>query len=413
MLMAEHITDSACGRTPWYYSGTNGQRGMHFNGKTYFCFQAGDPDWLDPYVMSYDHNSGSVKGPVKVGDNPLSKHNDYHGNPGLIVDHKGYIHIIYGGHGHFRGKMRHAVSARPEDISQWNHLKNINPEATYPTLIKLSDGTILYFYRAGNHREDWVYIISKDNGRTFGREYPVMRAGTRRDDSRHYEKQYFDSWYGNFFKGRGDTIHYVTRYHACARDYRTDYHRQRRVHVYYLRRDPDGSWRNISGDKLNMPIDLRGADKLCRIWKSEPSVGKGSLIKVHHFRYDTDAADNPYILFSYGQTKSGRKNRQNLLAIANRDQGRFAFQKAPRFGVLAVKGREGFSILHPRHLYVTLDSGKTWAAQDGGFDAPVSRLTPLSNPHPDARILATESRPFSNKRRIKLFLWGDQGFVTP
>jgi hypothetical protein len=409
-LMAQHITDTAGGRDPWY--SLNGQRGMHFNGKTYFCYQAGDPDWLDPYVMVYDHRSGGVEGPVKVGENPLSRWNDDHGNPGLIVDDKGYIHVIYGGHGQDWGKMRHAVSVRPEDISEWKHLKNIRRYSTYPCLIKLSDGSIFYFYRAGNHRDDWVYVISKDHGRTFSKKHRLMRAGGRRGNKRYYESSYFDSWYGAFFKGQGDTIHYITRYHACADDWRDGYHLKRRVNLYYMRRDPDGIWRNIAGEKLKLPINLTYADEHCCIWKSDPAKGKGKLITIAFSGFDTDKDDNPYVVFGYGPGKLGRYGREYQLAIGDLASGEFTFQPIPSGGVLTVDTPERITILRGRHLRVSEDQGGTWTRKRNVLEIRVERMTPLFNPHPDARVLATEPQPYLDERRIKLYLWGDHGFLT-
>ena len=71
------------------------------------------------------------------------------------------------------------------------------------------------------------------------------------------------------------------------------------------------------------------------------------------------------------------------------------------------------TILRPRHLYRTLDGSKTWRAENSGFDTRVSRLTALFSSHPDASVLATEAKPFKNPRKIKLYLWGDHGFIVP
>lgn len=412
-LMAEPITDTAGGRYPWYIY-LNRQRGMHFNGRTYFCYQAGHPDWLDPYVMVYDHRSGRVEGPVKVGENPLSKYNDDHGNPGLIVDDKGYIHVIYGGHGggYYRGKMRHAVSVRPEDISEWRNLKNIRRSATYPCLIKLSDGSILYFYRAGTHRHDWVYVISKDHGQTFSKEHRLMSAGARRYDKKNYERTYFDSWYGAFFKGEGDTIHYITRYHACADDWIDDYHLERRVHLYYMRRDPHGIWRNIAGKELKLPIDLISANEHCRIWKSDPAKGRGELITTYFSGFDTDTNDNPYVVFRYGRGKWAGGGKHQL-AIGDLTRGQFTFQPILYGGILTVDTPERITILDGRRLLVSENRGKIWTVKKV-LKTRISFMTPLFNPHPDARLLATEPQPFlPYERRIRLYLWGDHGFLTP
>ena len=249
------LTNQAGGRHIWYRT-LNGQRGVYHDGKTFVCFHGGgeEDSYLDPFVMSYDHGSGEVAGPVKVGENPLVDYPDFHGNPGMIVDDEGYVHVVYGGHGHYRGRQKHAVSKRPGEIGEWEHVDNIEPESTYPTLFKTADGRIWLFYRDGNHRDDWVYVVSDDHGRTFSEKTRFLSSGERRSDEEYYEKPYVDGWYGLLFQGPGDTIHYVTRYHACADDYGAQYHLDRRVNLYYARFEPGDGWFTLGSKRLTLPL---------------------------------------------------------------------------------------------------------------------------------------------------------------
>ena len=275
----------------------NEQRGQHFNGKTYFIFGGGGENWLDPMIMSYNHTTVQVQGPVKIGENPLSAENDFHGNPGMVIDNDGYVHVIYGGHGSHSGEQKYARSTFPENITSWTHLNNIEPESTYPNLLILSDGTIFLFYRDGNHRDSWVYQTSKDSGDSWSPKVEVLASGKERHDGIYYEDNYYDSWYatGGIYKGEADTIHIIFNYHACANDWETHYHIQRRTNLYYFKITADGRWLTADGTQLPQPITREIAENKCRIYESEVKRGENIVNSAYPNSLDTDSTDNPYI----------------------------------------------------------------------------------------------------------------------
>jgi F5/8 type C domain-containing protein/putative BNR repeat neuraminidase len=142
----------------------NQRRGIYHNNKTYVCYEGTDGD---PWIASYDHGIKSWTGPIKAGTNPLPDTDD-HGNPALIMDANGYIHVFYGGHGYNNGgKMRNSKSTNTEDITTWTEKNNVEEIATYPQLHKTADDNILYIYRSGNHRADWVLQTSSDSLNTW------------------------------------------------------------------------------------------------------------------------------------------------------------------------------------------------------------------------------------------------------
>ncbi|MFB0506207.1 MAG: hypothetical protein ACETWT_05715 [Thermodesulfobacteriota bacterium] len=79
---------------------------------------------------------------------------------------------------------------------------------------------------------------------------------------------------------------------------------------------------------------------------------------------------------------------------------------------MTVDTPERITILGYRHLHVSEDQGRTWTKKRNVLKIRVARMTPLFNPNPAARVLATEPQPYPNERRIKLYLWGDNGFLT-
>ena len=126
--------------------------GIYHQGITYVCYQG---PLEDPYVASYNHQTGEWKGPYKAGvsemgkDPTRKKKIDNHGKPSMIIDNAGYIHIAFGGHGgmpehgentlgnYHYGKNLHAVSKKPLDISSWETLDNIPVFGTYNQFIKM------------------------------------------------------------------------------------------------------------------------------------------------------------------------------------------------------------------------------------------------------------------------------------
>ncbi|EWH10496.1 hypothetical protein DS2_07678 [Catenovulum agarivorans DS-2] len=246
--------------------------GIHKNGITYVSYQG---PLEDPYVASYNHDSGQWLGPFKAGISELGKDAeqpkkiDNHGKPTMIIDDLGYIHVFFGGHGgdkrhgknplgniHYGGN-KHAVSKRPYDITEWEELDNITPFGTYNQAVKMDNGDIYLFYRHGAHRSDWVYQKSTDHGRTFGPAVSFLKHKKRKDIAAD------DSWYAWVTKGHGDDIIISYDYHVCwnhkannGRGHTTERH-----NVYYMVfNTKTGEWKNVNGKALQLPVTKEAAD---------------------------------------------------------------------------------------------------------------------------------------------------------
>lgn len=266
----------ATGCTQWY-THFNNPSAWHRNGRTYIAF----PDArLNPRLVCYDHKLRSWSQAVTVGRNPLV--NDDHGNPALLLDRKGYLHVFYGCHG---GAMKYAKSAKPESVDSWVQMPAPAPHATYPQVMELSDGTIYLFYRAGGHTDDWVYRTSADGGDKWSAESAVLDGVAPQD-----------SWYATFVKGPADTVHvgfvwkddnnalkapgpeYVHRYDA-----------------FYLRRSADGAWTNAAGQRLTLPVSKAEANARCKVYDSISQKQHTGACPV-----GVDEAGRPYLMFRLG-----------------------------------------------------------------------------------------------------------------
>ncbi len=132
----------------------------------------------------------AIKKVSKLGTTPCTSHNrlppeDMHGNPSLVVDDAGYIHVWYGGDGRITSERVYARSKRPEDIAEWIY-PPFDTRLTYPMASVMSN----VLHRRGNHSmpgsAPWIFRRSTDYGATWKRtaggkheifQFPVSPTG--------------------------------------------------------------------------------------------------------------------------------------------------------------------------------------------------------------------------------------------
>lgn len=415
----DYFTDQGFGNPLGYIQQPSAE---FYNGVTYIAFQGPHED---AYVCAYDHEEERWTGPVKAGLSLMGKtpdpvdndQVDNHGRPALVVDGGGYIHLVFGGHGGYgslgknlygrpgKGKQTHVVSKRPEDITEWEVLDNISPFGTYDQIVKMDNGDIYLFYRHGSHKSDWVYQLSRDNGRTFEPEVPVLDCKMLADSNTH------TAWYAQFTKGPGNTIMGIYVYHACA----GIGHSTLRENVYYMQMNcADGTWENASGEKLTVPVTKEHADLKTRILDSG-----GVLCNPGICRYDQQG--NPHILYRYnkkqywytrwldGQWKTPVKVTQSSIS--------------GQFGDMIVQSPDEIDVLISGNIdggggevcwWNSRNAGLTWTRGSCIMSSQTVRYcvsTLNRNYHPDAMFGLFEKDPASPHLYRKIFMWGAGGFV--
>ncbi len=404
--------------------------GEHHDGITYVSYQG---PLEDPYVASFNHDTGEWFGPFKAGVSIMGKDPsrkiDNHGKPTMIIDDAGYIHIFFGGHGglralhgdnplgnHHYGENKHVISKRPYDITEWEELDTIPPFGTYNQVVKMDNGDIYLFYRHGAHRSDWVYHKSTNNGRTFS-EPVVFLKHKRRDDL-----SAVDSWYPYVTKGQGDEIIVSFDYHLCwdsagAPDARG--HTANRQDLFYMVFDTgDGNWRNVRGEELPMPLTREVAE-------AKALVARTGDLWTFNGSVALDPKGRPHIGITMGQdrgTKVGGPKEMrhyrwtgsewvggapSVLPIANGDIVADSQQNI-RF-VLASQNQKGGGTVG------------WWQSTDGGVSFKRTRellrrpnvsfaiSSFIRNAHPDARIMVAERLRGTGRRNM--YLLGDSGAV--
>ncbi len=401
-----------------------GHNGEHYKGVTYVGYQ-GEKE--DPYVVAYDHNKKEWIGPYKVGTSLLGKtpgkRIDNHGKPTLIVDADGYIHVVFGGHGgspalgenklgnYNAGKQIHMVTKNPMDISSWEEMDNLPPFATYSQFLKMDNGDLFLFYRHGAHRSNWVYQVSKDNGRTFTSKVSIVKAKPTKATAQCSD--IFDSWYLDFQHGAGNDIIVNYNYHICKN---MKPHYSERNNAYYMIFDTDKkSWYNIKGQKLELPITKEYADAMTL------AVNTGDKW-VQNGTSCLDNQGRPHISFYQGENDgsvngspkqlshywwNGKEWQGGAAGVPVEARGEMVAKSPSELSFLLGNGQDGYGEVAWWH---SNDSGQTFTKEQVCINAKGGRFTLanfIKNAHPDARIVATqkiEGTPYS-----KIYLLGENG----
>lgn len=141
----------------------------------------------DMYVTYVDHLTGVVATPVEVGAYPLPD-NDNHGAPTLAIDHDGFIHVVWGGHG---TAHQHSKSGAAHDISAWT--TQALSAGTYPHLVVAPNGDLLIFDRPGTGyaatypSNAYLAVRRSTNGGTSWSDAAIVDAnGTPETDTAVY-----------------------------------------------------------------------------------------------------------------------------------------------------------------------------------------------------------------------------------
>ena len=235
--------------------------------RTYIAFQG---NLLNPYITAYDHPSGRWFGPYMIGTNSLA--GDLHGAPSLVIDADGYIFVFYGGH---LTQMGHSRSARPHDISEWVDLGPVKVgspavtiAASYPQPVLQDDGSIRLYYRCdrtGETYHDWKSVVS--TGAALAPQWvapetvidSAMSAGATETIEAKTTAVYYE-WYINVEDGGTGTPAFAAVRRDRKEPGRTADNYYVRKGVYYAERSVEGSWTNVTGDKLAVPLRYSSLD---------------------------------------------------------------------------------------------------------------------------------------------------------
>jgi len=209
-----------------------------------------------PIIDAYDIAKKNWRGPIRASSQGLGA--DTHGNPSICIDSAGHLHVFFGCHGR---TMKHIRSAAPYDITQWEKLPAPTSRATYPQTMRMADGSIYLFYRAGGHLDPWSERISNDDGKTWSEQKPIIEMRHRFPDKKACS-------YNAFVPGAEyKTVHCFFVYkddnpRGNKRKYQGLHEAVYRYNMYYARRNAEGEWIAADGAAMSdLPVNKLFCDK--------------------------------------------------------------------------------------------------------------------------------------------------------
>ncbi|GAA4945669.1 hypothetical protein GCM10023314_18590 [Algibacter agarivorans] len=400
-----------------------GNAGECYNGVTYVSYQG---PLEDPYVAAYHHKTKTWVGPFKAGTSLMGKNKsrrtDNHGKPTLVIDSKGYIHIVFGGHsgtpdlgenplGNYHyGKQIHIVTKNPLDISSWQEVDNISPFGTYSQFIKMDKGDLYLFYRHGAHRSNWVYQLSKDDGLTFSD--PVSIIKTKQTTGTKENPVICDSWYLHFSKGKNNDIIATYNYHVC----KGPHHDGERHNVYYMRFDTNrNECYNVRNQKLILPVTKEEADTMTLIKNTEERWTHNGIARLDKFgnphvtSYEGDYEDKKHggiktLQHYYWTGQEWKSNNKTRLPEGARGEMLINSNNQIKL-LLGDTSRKKGDVA----WWVSDDNGNSFKKDKVLLKSKKGKFLLsnfIRNAHPDAKIIVAEKK---GNQFVKMYLLGDNG----
>lgn len=245
-------------------------RGYYQNGYTFVAWQ---DTHRDPKLLRYNHSTRQLdfSSNTPANDVMYNSNIDSHGNPAVMVDGDGYVHIFFGCH---VTPMLHYKSNTPYAIDAWTQQTSVDTQATYPQILKQGSNYVVS-YRDGNY--DWGYKTSSDNLSTFSSFNQIW-------DSTDANNR----WYAQVaYRPDGKLAFSAT---WC------DVETTIRTNVYYVYLD-GSTWKNAAGNAVTIPITKDSADSECLAYSTND-------LDIDLGRPVFDSNNNPYLKYKYASTSN-------------------------------------------------------------------------------------------------------------
>ncbi|MBL99014.1 MAG: hypothetical protein CMM06_04900 [Rhodopirellula sp.] len=252
-------------------------------GKTRIVWQDATKEGYFARVRSLDHETGNWSATYTLGEG-----RDNHSRPTIVVDSKGYLHVIIGGH---HTGLQYRRSLRPGDTSEWTEIETFG-KTTYPVLICGPDDTL---YLTGRHDKAWegVDFFVKPPGEKWEYRGLLVKKQSR------YQ---FYAGYANALAWGPDhkTLHMSTGFFMGYKARAGEHGREPRgLHqaVGYMRSDDFGrTWRKADGVPIELPattdtIDLIDEGTRDRDATDRPKPG------IRHCGLAVDSSNRPYVVY--------------------------------------------------------------------------------------------------------------------
>ena len=319
--------------------------------KTFFCYGGtegeGKSRTLLHMVSYYDHKTGMVPRPTVL----LDKHtDDAHDNPVMSMDDKGHIWIFSSSHGTGRPSFV-SVSCEPYSVDEFELVQTTNFSYTQPYYLKGQGFLFLHTrYGEGGRR---LFQMTSPDGRTWSEPEKLSMI-----EKGHYQV----SWPCGNKVGTAFNMHPA----PDGLNWRTN--------LYYMETEDFGkTWRNVQGEKIELPLTEVDNPALIHDFRSEKR-------NVYMKDVAYEAAGHPVILFlSSGGWESGPVNNPRTWQTArwtgsewefrsiadsdnNYDTGSLYIEEDGLWRVIGPTepGPQRFNTGGEVAIWTSLDQGATW-----------------------------------------------------
>lgn len=378
--------------------------------KTYHVWLAeGSPQIVR--VAAFDHSSGLWSRAVTVSTPGLN--NDTHGNPAIVVDHEGYLHVFWGSH---VGSQQWATSAAPRNIESWIKNAAISGSYTYPKPVVIGSDLLL-FMRSGS-TSDSSFIVRKlspsGGAGTFAAEVNLIDWTPANVGIYVTEVRY-----------NGTEIEFM----ACQQ---TGTSPQVRRHLFYFAWNPvTGALRNLDGSVTiaagSLPLlhaqsltDFRIVDTGSNITEL-PSWCRDSAGNLHVVYFNGSA--NPFPLFHRVWDGSSWSADVQVASMNGRGNPRIRYLCLVPAGSMVELWYPdgdvgGWTAVGGDYMARRVWTAGTWAAEEviltGDGSSALGNPSAVHNAHSDARVVFGESAQtelYNDRFLAKRYVYGDSGFT--
>lgn len=220
-----------------------------YQGKTHIAFLDSHENI---FVRTFTEQDQSWSPAVKVGSGQ-----DNHAAPSLLVDSKGFLHLIFGPH---HSSFSYRKSLRPNDTSEWTPRTYFGEDGTYASPVIDKHDVIHVVYR-GKFSEPY-------NERDFGTfnqldaaVYQKKVPGQRWSKPRYLANGSPDALvsYNDMLSISEDqTLHFAYNFYS-------GYYEGQGLKVGYMRSKDSGvTWENVAGSKLTLPVSIASSPSVVK-----------------------------------------------------------------------------------------------------------------------------------------------------
>jgi len=273
------------GQLKMIYDRRHHPQAVFLNNKVFLVYNGGDStntegkDKTYPFVISFDPGKELLSPTIKLGTKGSS---DHHYCPIIWADNNDHIHVLSGNHS---TAGTHIISKKSADIGKsaedWSIAPQVRNSLSYPTVYNIYDNKKVIYFRTGEHRSSWTYLISGDEGKTWsGPKKDVVDLNMGGETQEENNKIGLPEWasYQTCLPSKdGKFLHLAFCYYDDNKSnipekfynprYRTVKNLDFKYNLYYVKINLlSHEVKNFAGEDVKTPIGLAEADYRCKIW---------------------------------------------------------------------------------------------------------------------------------------------------